>query len=346
MASAWGCSGTRRFWHDVVCAKRADGITVIAHDRRHHPLRRGRGLLRRVECRAGATVTLHVSCRADRYDVAIHRWGAGLELVWSEGDRAGIEHPTPADADSNGCGWPVGRHGADRRRLAQRLLPRHAHRPRRAAGSCRGVRRLRGPRRCAAGAGAAGARHEHVQRLQQLGRAQPVHRWPTGLVRPAVRARHADAAVDRARRSQVASDLPRRGTRRRRPDLPAVPVRQRLPRVHGLGRMVHLRTPLRRVGRGTGHPVRLRGVERSRDRPRHGRRLRPRPRCRSRRVLVGRSAGTQSKRTCGAAATTSACRATPCSGRSACTTVAARWSATSTAPTRPTRSWAPTRRRR
>ena len=55
----------------------------------------------------GAAVTLHVSCRADRYDIEIHRWGATLELVWSAGDLAGIEHPTPADADSNGCGWPV-----------------------------------------------------------------------------------------------------------------------------------------------------------------------------------------------------------------------------------------------
>ncbi len=55
----------------------------------------------------GQAVTLHVSCRTDRYDIAIHRWGAGHELLWSASGLVGIEHPTPADADSNGCGWPV-----------------------------------------------------------------------------------------------------------------------------------------------------------------------------------------------------------------------------------------------
>ena len=55
----------------------------------------------------GETIAVHVSCRADRYGIEIHRWGANRELVWSATDLSGQEHPTPADADSNGCGWPV-----------------------------------------------------------------------------------------------------------------------------------------------------------------------------------------------------------------------------------------------
>src|SRR5258705_11002103 len=55
----------------------------------------------------GATIALHVSCRADRYDIEIHRWGASRELVWSATDLVGHEHPTPDDADANGCNWPI-----------------------------------------------------------------------------------------------------------------------------------------------------------------------------------------------------------------------------------------------
>jgi hypothetical protein len=55
----------------------------------------------------GATIALHVSCRADRYGVEIHRWGASRDLMWSAADLTGQEHPIPADADSNGCDWPV-----------------------------------------------------------------------------------------------------------------------------------------------------------------------------------------------------------------------------------------------
>ncbi|MGZ4792261.1 MAG: N,N-dimethylformamidase beta subunit family domain-containing protein [Ilumatobacteraceae bacterium] len=55
----------------------------------------------------GQTLALHTSSRAHRYDIEIHRWGADRRLVWSAGNIAGTEHPTPADADANGCGWPV-----------------------------------------------------------------------------------------------------------------------------------------------------------------------------------------------------------------------------------------------
>ena len=60
-----------------------------------------------LSCAPGETMTLHVSSRADRYDIAIHRWGPELELMWSAADLIGEEQPVPDDADSNGCGWPV-----------------------------------------------------------------------------------------------------------------------------------------------------------------------------------------------------------------------------------------------
>ena len=55
----------------------------------------------------GATIALHVSSRADRYGVEIHRWGASRELVWSAADLTGQEHPTLPTPDANGCDWPV-----------------------------------------------------------------------------------------------------------------------------------------------------------------------------------------------------------------------------------------------
>ena len=55
----------------------------------------------------GEALALHVSCRTARYDIVIHRWGADHQQVWSANDLVGTDHPTPTDADSNGCGWPV-----------------------------------------------------------------------------------------------------------------------------------------------------------------------------------------------------------------------------------------------
>jgi hypothetical protein len=60
-----------------------------------------------LSCSPGDTMALHVSSRADRYDISIHRWGAELDLVWTANDLEGVEQSTPDDADANGCGWPV-----------------------------------------------------------------------------------------------------------------------------------------------------------------------------------------------------------------------------------------------
>jgi len=57
--------------------------------------------------RPGDEVTLHVASRSAQFDVEVYRWGATRELVWSQLGVVGIDHAVPADADANGCGWPV-----------------------------------------------------------------------------------------------------------------------------------------------------------------------------------------------------------------------------------------------
>ena len=133
---------------------------------------------------------------------AIDSWcGAPLTCLASS-------NTIPVDADSNGCNWPVAVNvpidDSWRSGFYLVTLPR----PRRSRRSC-GVATpvswsTAGGQR---GAGLARDRHEHLQRLQQLGRLQPVHGRQASLVRPAVRARDADAAVDRTRRSQVATGV-------------------------------------------------------------------------------------------------------------------------------------------
>ena len=114
----------------------ANAVTVIDDDRRHHSLRRGRGATAASSAYApGATIALHITCRADRYDIEIHRWGASRELVWSAADLAGQR---TSNSRRRRCQWlrlARCRHGADRRALAQRPLPRHPHCARRACRS-------------------------------------------------------------------------------------------------------------------------------------------------------------------------------------------------------------------
>ena len=55
----------------------------------------------------GESMTLHVSSSVYLYDVSISRWGVEHEPVWSDRDIPGVEQVLPADADANGCGWPV-----------------------------------------------------------------------------------------------------------------------------------------------------------------------------------------------------------------------------------------------
>ena len=59
----------------------------------------------------GDTVEIHVSTRAEAYEVTVERWGAERVVVWrSPVPIPGVLHGVPDDADANGCGWPVAVH--------------------------------------------------------------------------------------------------------------------------------------------------------------------------------------------------------------------------------------------
>src|SRR5215207_7391699 len=53
----------------------------------------------------GEAAQLRVSTGSTRFDVRVERWGVRREWVWSADDVAGVEQPTPDDADAAGCGW-------------------------------------------------------------------------------------------------------------------------------------------------------------------------------------------------------------------------------------------------
>ena len=211
------------------------------------------------------------------------------------GARRGVAHHRTGTrslhAAARRCGRPwlpmAGRaEHPGRCRLGQRLLPGHADRDGRGRGTRHRSRRLRRASARADGCATAGARHEHLERLQQLGRSIAVHRGDTGVVPAPLRARDAVPTRDRSRRPQGAAGPLGRGSRPRRADLPGVPQRPRLPGDDRLVGLVHLRAPIRRVGRARGVRVRLRGLVGSRPRARRARRLRPDRVGRSRRVLV------------------------------------------------------------
>jgi hypothetical protein len=56
---------------------------------------------------AGDTINIHVSTHASMFDVSVERRGATRDEVWSTHSVSGVFHSPPADADSEGCGWPV-----------------------------------------------------------------------------------------------------------------------------------------------------------------------------------------------------------------------------------------------
>jgi len=56
----------------------------------------------------GDVLGVHVSTRCSVFDVQVERWGAERVVVHEQSGLRGHFHPAPADADSQGCGWPVG----------------------------------------------------------------------------------------------------------------------------------------------------------------------------------------------------------------------------------------------
>jgi hypothetical protein len=56
----------------------------------------------------GEVLGLHVRCTTPSFDVSVRRVsGCARGEVWARIDVPGEAHHTPADADANGCGWPV-----------------------------------------------------------------------------------------------------------------------------------------------------------------------------------------------------------------------------------------------
>ncbi|MCZ3386080.1 MAG: hypothetical protein LH630_03740 [Actinomycetia bacterium] len=56
---------------------------------------------------AGETVSLCCSTMAHRFSVDIARVGGSREIVWSNNDVRGRNHPTPEHASEKGCDWPA-----------------------------------------------------------------------------------------------------------------------------------------------------------------------------------------------------------------------------------------------
>ena len=55
----------------------------------------------------GEEIAFNVSTSAGNYSLEIARIGATREVVWSQTEIPGAAHPIPADASSQGCGWPA-----------------------------------------------------------------------------------------------------------------------------------------------------------------------------------------------------------------------------------------------
>lgn len=60
----------------------------------------------RLSLRPGERLALHASAASPRCRLEIARVGGGREIVLTQDVEVG-DHPTPAQADRNGCGWPV-----------------------------------------------------------------------------------------------------------------------------------------------------------------------------------------------------------------------------------------------
>lgn len=60
-----------------------------------------------MSCLPGESLAFHVSTTAPRYTATITRVGAEPQVVWTSEPLAGGSHPTPPDASTHGCRWPV-----------------------------------------------------------------------------------------------------------------------------------------------------------------------------------------------------------------------------------------------
>ena len=65
------------------------------------------GYADQLSVQAGEQIGFHISTNAATYAIEIARVGAVREPVWSRANLAGHQYPTPENASSYGCNWPV-----------------------------------------------------------------------------------------------------------------------------------------------------------------------------------------------------------------------------------------------
>ena len=160
----------------------------------------------------GETMTVHVSTHAAAYDVVVERWGGERTIAWAANTVPGTFHK-PRPMPTNGCGWPTaieipideswrsGFHlitlrahdGPDGRRVAHTGFVVRA-----------GAQRQRAVLVLAT----------NTWNVQHVGRQEPLHRRPPGLV-PAAVGRGMLDRPEVERTTEVTTGPHRRGTRRR-----------------------------------------------------------------------------------------------------------------------------------
>ena len=65
------------------------------------------GYADQLSVQAGDQIGFHISTNAATYAIEIARVGAVREPVWSQANLTGRQYPTPENAPSHGCNWPV-----------------------------------------------------------------------------------------------------------------------------------------------------------------------------------------------------------------------------------------------
>ncbi len=65
------------------------------------------GYTDRLSYQAGDEIAFHISSQFKHYHIKIQRYGAKREVVWQKSVGNGHHYPTPKDASTHGCDWPV-----------------------------------------------------------------------------------------------------------------------------------------------------------------------------------------------------------------------------------------------
>ena len=135
---------------------------------------------------AGETVQLCCSTRCPTFSVEMARVGGTREIVWRDHDVAGELHAVPERASEVGCGWPASVElivpESWRSGYYEVVLRARDEATGRSEESLAFFVVRHSGQHPAQGTDAAGPGHQHVQRLQRLGRPEPLHRGCPRLV--------------------------------------------------------------------------------------------------------------------------------------------------------------------